>query len=176
MHKIFTHTILLVALAVGHNPATANIPKPKKVTYQDLQPDIRKQIDCLADNIYFESRSEPLKGQKAVALVTMNRTNSELFPKTVCEVVKQKKKNVCQFSWWCDPKTRSVHKQRNVNKDVYQQVQVVATDVFLNYHMMEDVTKGALFFHAEHINPRWKTKRRTAKIGQHVFYTIKEST
>ena len=43
------------------------------VAYSELTKDTKKQIDCLADNIYYEARSEPEKGKVAVALVTLNR-------------------------------------------------------------------------------------------------------
>src|SRR5687768_6444313 len=35
-----------------------------------------RDIRCLAENIYFEARGEPLRGQYAVAEVTMNRLAS----------------------------------------------------------------------------------------------------
>jgi len=31
------------------------------------------EIECLARNIYFEARNQPIKGQEAVAHVTLNR-------------------------------------------------------------------------------------------------------
>jgi spore germination cell wall hydrolase CwlJ-like protein len=34
-----------------------------------------------------------------------------------------------------------------------------------------DITDGALFYHADNIRPSWaKTKKRTTKIGNHIFY------
>ena len=51
--------------------------------------DVRKELYCLATNIYFESRNQPQVGRVAVGQVTMNRMNSPKFPNTVCEVVKQ---------------------------------------------------------------------------------------
>src|SRR5262245_13587588 len=41
---------------------------------------------CLARNVYFEARGEPLAGQYAVAEVTLNRRGTAGFPRTVCEV------------------------------------------------------------------------------------------
>ena len=46
------------------------------------------EITCLAQNIYFESRDQKLKGQLGVALVTINRVKSKRFPNTFCKVVK----------------------------------------------------------------------------------------
>src|SRR5437016_1071276 len=64
-------------------------------TYQDARR-LRERafhnesLACLARNVYFEARGEPLAGQFAVAEVTMNRKASRLFPRTVCAVVYQK--------------------------------------------------------------------------------------
>ena len=54
-----------------------------------------KQHECLAMNIYHESRGERLEGQIAVAQVTINRMEHTKWPSTICEVVYQPK----QFSW-----------------------------------------------------------------------------
>src|SRR5712691_9885631 len=65
----------------------------------------RRDLTCLARNVYFESRGEPLAGQYAVAEVTMNRTVSGRYPATVCGVVYQKNwdrlrgRHVGAFSW-----------------------------------------------------------------------------
>ena len=57
----------------------------------ESQPDPKrgKQLDCLAEALYFEARGESVKGQFAVADVILNRVESPLFPKTVCGVVQQ---------------------------------------------------------------------------------------
>ena len=80
---------------------------------------------CLAMNVYFEARSEPVAGQIGVTEVVMNRVNDDRYPNTVCEVVKQGPtrpswkdhtvsypvKNRCQFSWYCDGKADKIHDQ-----------------------------------------------------------------
>jgi len=50
----------------------------------------QKELMCLARNIFYESGSESEKGKIAVGMVTLNRTEHPAFPRTVCEVVKQK--------------------------------------------------------------------------------------
>ncbi len=42
---------------------------------------------CLKTAIYHEARGEPVEGQLAVALVIYNRTESEKFSDTICEVL-----------------------------------------------------------------------------------------
>src|ERR1700719_234894 len=62
-------------------------------------------LECLAENIYFEARGEPLDGQRAVAEVTLNRTRSPYFPHTICAVVHEtqwdplRRRLVAHFSW-----------------------------------------------------------------------------
>jgi len=52
--------------------------------------DHRRSLACLARNVYFEARGEPVAGQYAVAEVTMNRRASGRYSNTVCGVVYQK--------------------------------------------------------------------------------------
>ena len=48
------------------------------------------QAKCLADNMYFEARNQgtPLVSL-AVSNVVLNRVKSEMYPNTICEVVRQ---------------------------------------------------------------------------------------
>ena len=90
-----------------------------------------KQLDCLAINIYREAGHEPFEGKVAVAQVTMNRVATGKFGNDVCGVVYQKnvfmEKVVCQFSWACD----SVHKNRPINKEAYNESYEGAKKVLL---------------------------------------------
>jgi len=49
-----------------------------------------RELDCLARNIYYEAGLESEEGQVAVGLVTINRSNDEKYPHTICGVVNQK--------------------------------------------------------------------------------------
>lgn len=49
-----------------------------------------KDLDCLARNIYYEAGLESEEGKVAVGLVTINRSNDEKYPNTICGVVNQK--------------------------------------------------------------------------------------
>ena len=51
---------------------------------------VEKSLDCLAMNVYREAGHEPFEGKVAVAQVTLNRVNSNKFPRDVCAVVYQK--------------------------------------------------------------------------------------
>ena len=134
-----------------------------EIAYSDLTKDAKKQVDCLAENIYHEAGHEPSDGKKAVALVTLNRTQDERFPSNICGVVKQKTQGTCQFSWFCMP----VKLKRD--SDAFKESMQVALYVYANYEQLKDITHGALYYHADYVNPRWKLERTTV-IGRHIFY------
>jgi spore germination cell wall hydrolase CwlJ-like protein len=131
-----------------------------------------QQLECLAINIYREAGYENFEGKVAVAQVTMNRVKDGRFGKDVCGVVYQKnvvmERVVCQFSWYCD----SVHKNRPVGKEAYNESFEVAKKVLLEGFKL-DVLKDALYYHATYVNPRWPHEK-IGKIGNHIFYKQKE--
>ena len=69
----------------------------------EKQQAVMREVECLAQNIYFEAGAEPIAGKIAVATVTLNHVKQG-FAKTICGVVKQKRNGVCQFSWVCQDK------------------------------------------------------------------------
>jgi spore germination cell wall hydrolase CwlJ-like protein len=145
-----------------------------KVSYDDLLPTTKRQVDCLAANIYFEAGHEPENGKIAVGMVTLNRVHSYKWPRTVCGVVKEKDSNVCQFSWWCEPRNKEKAikaKYTRQEKLIYNKAKEIALYVYMNYEDLkdDDLTDGAQFYHADYVNPGWKLKR-TTKIGRHIFY------
>ena len=129
----------------------------------------RQNLDCLARNVYFEARGEPLAGQYAVAEVTLNRKASRLYPRTICEVVYQKNwdplrnRYVGAFSW------TEFDSLDAPGGEAWQRAVKVAEDVY--YKRRAPVLRGALHFHASYIQPDWSKERpRVARIGRHVFY------
>lgn len=123
----------------------------------------KKQIQCMAENTYFEAGHEPVKGRIAVNNVVLNRVEDKRFPKTPCGVINQRTARVCQFSWKCEGGKR-------VRDSVaFAKAKEIAEHVYIgNYG---DVTKGAQFYHADYVNPSWgKVFDRTTKIGAHIFY------
>jgi hypothetical protein len=71
---------MILATYIATNPK-ADEYRILKITYSDLTFDAKKQIDCLAQNIYHEAGNEAEVGKVAVALVTMNRVEDPRFPK-----------------------------------------------------------------------------------------------
>jgi spore germination cell wall hydrolase CwlJ-like protein len=131
--------------------------------------DDRRNLVCLARNVYFEARGEPVAGQYAVAEVTMNRRASGRYPDTVCGVVYQKNwdplrgRYVGAFSW------TEFDSLPSPTGDRWLLAWEVAEGVY--YGREPPVLEGAMYFHATYIKPDWaKGKRPLARIGGHVFY------
>ena len=119
-----------------------------------------KEIDCIAKNIYFESRGEGIKGMTAIAHVTKNRVNSGKFPDSYCKVVYQSN----QFSW--------VSKRPKVDKtdEAWQTAKNLARVIYY-VDLPQDPTYGALYFHSGKDKLYWTKKfKKTTKIKGHTFY------
>lgn len=132
------------------------------------------QLRCLADNIYHEARSESYEGQLAVATVTLNRAAASMFPDRVCQVVWQRNKFGCQFSWTCDKLSDQI-----LNKSAYRRALQVAEDVLVDGIRSSRLNEQVLFYHAVYVRPSWFNKRslkKVATIEQHIFYALHDDS
>lgn len=135
----------------------------RKIETQNIHLANNRELKCLADNIYFEAGNQSTQGKLAVAAVTINRVKSPKFPKSVCSVVYQRTKRVCQFSWVCEGKKTVRSAQQ------YSESKKIAEKVLLYGANHGILGRNVLFYHADYVNPRWNL-RRVAKIGDHIFY------
>jgi len=167
--RIRLYTLLVLFLISSFVVVSASFSTDRiiDVRYEQLTKDAKKQIDCLADNIYHEAGYEPDQGKVAVALVTMNRVQDPRYPKDICSVVKQKVNYTCQFTWFCQDK------YTNRQKTAYEESRDIALHVYANYEKIKDFTNGALFYHADYVNPHWRGLEKTTVIGRHIFYKEK---
>jgi spore germination cell wall hydrolase CwlJ-like protein len=126
-------------------------------------------VNCLARNIYYESRGEPITGQEWVAWVTINRSNHDRYPSSICSVVHQcNRNNVCQFSW-----VRSNRHARPREQDAWERSVEIAVNILLQEKFGEnaDPTDGAIMFHSNSVRPRWRHSYEVVEqIGSHIFY------
>lgn len=129
----------------------------------------RVNLTCLALNVYFEARGEPVAGQYAVAEVTMNRVASGRYPHTVCGVVHQKnwdplrQRYVSAFSW------TELSPSPEPTGEEWERARQIAEEVYYRRHASS--LDGALLYHATYIKPSWARGRiPVARIGNHVFY------
>jgi len=164
MHKriLILLTLMLVS-CLSISTTSFSSDKVLDIEYHQLTKEARKEIDCLADNVYHEAGYEAEQGRMAVAFVTLNRVQDPRFPKDICSVVKQKNNYTCQFTWMCENKITNRQKQQ------YELSREAALYVYANYEKLKDITKGALYYHADYVNPKWKLQK-TVVIGRHIFY------
>ncbi|MBX9635507.1 MAG: cell wall hydrolase [Magnetospirillum sp.] len=178
--RTLTPFALIAALVVAGpiGPAWAPRPSPEAViaNMQPVEPPApphnparqvsAAELRCLALNVYWESRGQPLRGQAAVAHVTLNRTVSPDFPASICGVVHQG----CQFGWTCDGK-----------KDLPTTPAAWADSLEVAKRALAgepDPTGGALYFHHVQERPQWAQGRYDNRItiGQHVFFNVKNGS
>ena len=117
------------------------------------------QMECLAGAIYFESKSEPLKGQLAVGHVIANRVKSGKYPSSYCGVVYQRG----QFSF---VRGRSMP---HINRGGQQWKNAVAVAKIVDDELQPSPVGKALSFHARRVSPGWRMTR-VAAVGNHIFY------
>lgn len=130
--------------------------------------DRTRALQCLTAAIYFEARSEPDQGQRAVAQVVLNRVAHPSYPNTVCGVVFQgsERRTGCQFSFTCDGSMA-----RLPNPMFWQRAQSVAMAALAGY--VEPSVGLATHYHTIAIHPYWAPSLRyLTTIGAHRFYSF----
>jgi hypothetical protein len=126
-----------------------------------------KAEKCLANAVYFESRSEPVRGQIAVAQVVMNRAFSGFYPNDVCGVVYQNAHRhlACQFTFACDGIADVVNDQ-----DSWERAKRISRETLDGKLWLPEIGKST-HYHASYVSPYWvRAMKKHAKIGLHHFY------
>ena len=132
---------------------------------------IETALMCLALNIYFEARSEPIEGQIAIAEVTLNRVASTNYPNDVCSVVLQENKDGCQFSWWCDGKSDQPREHNSLRTSK------ALAELMLNEgRYITVIGNEATHYHSNEVHPYWANDlHKIRRIGKHIFYKTKDN-
>jgi spore germination cell wall hydrolase CwlJ-like protein len=132
---------------------------------------IETALMCLALNIYFEARSEPIEGQIAIAEVTLNRVTSTNYPNDVCSVVLQENKDGCQFSWWCDGKSDQPREHNSLRTSK------ALAELMLNEgRYITVIGNQATHYHSNDVHPYWANDlHKIRRIGKHIFYKKKDN-
>ena len=158
-----------------------------------------KDVDCLARNIFYEAGSEPIEGKVAVGMVTINRTQDERYPQSVCGVVQQRtvltvpqqvtEVRTVKPNIFSPPKQVIETRTAWVQKVIYQfswvgqrnirireddprwiESRAVAEELARGgYETWQEKYSEAMNFHAVYVNPGWKLKR-IGRVGNHIFY------
>lgn len=168
-------TLLLIGvLAVNTGEGDdeqSEYPKTKKSFYYVDEISHKKdwcvKVDScklLAELGYHEARGESDVGVVATMHVAVNRKeNNEYFARqsTLKDVILAKH----QFTYiWDGSRKRGMK-----DKEQLDRMLVLAYDVLHNN--LKDVTSGSLYYHSNHVNPKWNKKLEyTVTIGNHLFY------
>ena len=147
---------------VQENPEASNAASLRElVSTIDTNGEMSREMMCLAQAVYFESRGEPLDGQLAVARVVINRAESNTFPDDYCSVVTQR----AQFSFV----RGGAIPTPNHGSDAWTRAKAIAR--IAHRDLWESPAQDALYFHATYVRPRW-AGRMTARatINRHIFY------
>jgi N-acetylmuramoyl-L-alanine amidase len=136
------------------------------------------EFECLRMNIYHEAGNQNRRGKEAIALVTLNRSQTKHFPSTICGVVTQAvvvngvvKRNKCQFSWYCDGKSDAPNLRNPLERKAWEEATEVATAAMEG--KLKDFLGRATHYHATYVNPGWASAsriRRLTQVGTHIFY------
>jgi len=122
---------------------------------------------CLANAIYFESRSEPIRGQMAVAQVVLNRVFSGFYPNDICGVVYQNANRhlACQFTFACDGKSKLISERGH-----WAVANRIARQTLDGQIYVPEVGKST-HYHASYVHPNWvREMKKLVRFGVHSFY------
>jgi hypothetical protein len=138
---------------------------PAAAPYRAGVLDQTRELDCLAQAVYYEARGETPAGQAAVAQVVLNRVRHPAFPKSICAVVFQGAQTGrgCQFSFACNGSMRNGHEA-----GAWDRAKRIASRAF-DGQVMADVG-NATHFHVVSVAPNWAGLMKVAQIGTHIFY------
>ena len=190
--SIVLNAVIIVAIVAMGMASTIQAQEPLKRPSVIGSFYTKEDVECMAKNIYFESRSDNMAGQFAVADVVLNRVKDKRYPNTVCEVIydgpiKEKWKtkqypdlpdskreyvplrHKCQFSWYCDGKKDEIPRYDN---DAWERAQLVAGYILYSGEYL-GITEGATHYHATYVSPNWRHDRGmqlVGRIGSHIFY------
>lgn len=129
-----------------------------------------RELQCMADNMYYEARGEPTGGIIRVGLVTYNRMLKEDL--SACKIVYQKVDGKPQFSW-----TTKKQRSKTFDRDQYELCVSLASLILSGD--ANDISKGAT--HYDNVTPKkarawFRQALRSGKIkyietvGNHSFY------
>lgn len=122
--------------------------------------------NCLAANIYYETRNSSFEDKLAVSNVVINRMTISNYPETICDVIEHHiVTGVPQFSW-----NKLVIK--TVEEEMqWEQAKRLALDILQQKY--KDNTGGATHYHAYYVRPYWADSPKMKfikRIGKHLYY------
>ncbi len=158
---------LRLAMVPMPRPAPG-VPPPSPAQRLHLEgKEYAKAQRCLANAVYFESRSEPVRGQMAVAQVVVNRAFSGFYPNDICGVVYQNagRHLACQFTFACDGKSKLITERGH-----WARANRIAKETLDGQIYVPEVAKST-HYHAIYVHPNWVGEmKKMVRYGLHNFY------
>ena len=131
--------------------------------------DRMRSLDCLAQAIYYEARSESEDGQRAVAQVVLNRVRHPAWPNSVCGVVYQGPMRAgggCQFTFTCDGSLSALPQGIGWARARQLAAEALAGRTFAPVGL-------STHYHTSAVFPSWAPRlASTGRIGAHNFYRL----
>lgn len=132
--------------------------------HKDLSKVRLSSVECLAVNLYHESRSESDIANLNVLSVVLNRVKDKRYPNDICKVIFQRK----QYSWTGDGLSDEI-------KDTgqYRRLYKITEEFLMNREFMLKHSEGVTHYHTNNIRPYWTKDKRMKFIGvvdNHTFY------
>lgn len=132
-----------------------------------------KELICMVEAIHFEAGDQGRKGKQAVANVIDNRVDDRRFPKTVCNVVRQRG----AFSYHQTKRPSQINiKHEATNASLRESVKIAKLAL---ENRLPDITGGATHY----LNPKiatggqWRHAYiKTRSIHAHDFYKPRSKT
>jgi len=157
-HLLFVFFCLFFTLTAVHTNLS-------EITYISKIPYNFKELQCLAQNAYFEARGEDSVGIRAVNQVVLNRVRDSRFPKSICEVVYQHQNGKYQFSW-------VALKSKTITDNIawlkcLEEAKYALSKPFVDPQLY---LNNAIFYHSKDVHPKWGFSF-VARINNHIFYT-----
>lgn len=131
---------------------------------ESLNDNEKKDLECIAWNLYFEARGGVKAEQIAVAWVPINRGQYSHWSKDICETIFQydyaNGRKAFQFVW----AGFNLSKSYRIEPEVWQKVQFISYNVYKGNE--SDPSNGATYFNHYSVGSR----RGGVRLGSHVFY------
>jgi spore germination cell wall hydrolase CwlJ-like protein len=145
-------------------------PRADSLVFRAASPgDQMRSLQCLAEAIYYEARSESEEGQRAVAQVVLNRVRHPAWPGSVCGVVYQgplRAGGGCQFTFTCDGSLAAAPRGPGWDRALRLAAEALAGYVHAPVGL-------ATNYHTHQVLPDWAFRLPKATvIGNHIFYRM----
>ncbi|MEA3044036.1 MAG: hypothetical protein QOH47_1874 [Sphingomonadales bacterium] len=153
-----------IPVVSGPNPAAGSFVFSARTALDRM-----RSVDCLAQAVYYEARSEGEGGERAVAQVVLNRVRHPAWPNSVCGVVYQGPMRAgggCQFTFTCDGSLAIRPGGPN-----WVEAQRIAIEALGG--RTYDPVGLSTHYHTSAVFPAWAPRlTKTAVIGAHIFYRL----